>query len=168
MTRYIVHLYREMRLTYTAIEAETPEAAAAIAGGKATDDADNIEDCEGENLSVLVDVAGDDEYEHSRSIDFETERQRKAAPKLLAALKAVLPYAQSEHASLFECCRRDRESAAEQEAERCAVAIDQAVAAIADAQAVGIITAATHVDIHAGLAKRREIAAIPGLYDFER
>ena len=43
MNHYIVHLYREMRLTFADIEADTPEAAAAFARDKATGDADDIE-----------------------------------------------------------------------------------------------------------------------------
>ena len=74
MTQYIVHLYREMRLTFADIEADTPEAAAAFARDKATSEADDLEDCEGENLSALVDLAGDEEYRHSVTIDFEAER----------------------------------------------------------------------------------------------
>jgi hypothetical protein len=89
MTNYIVHIYREMRLSYADIEADTPEAAASIARDKPTDAADSIDDCDGENLAALVDLAGDDEYEHSRFIDFEAERHRKAASKLLAKVQAV-------------------------------------------------------------------------------
>jgi hypothetical protein len=89
MTRYIVHIYREMRLTVADIEADTPEAAAAITRDRPTGDADDIEDCEGETLSALVDMAGDEDYEQSRLIDFEAERHRKGAPKLLEALKAM-------------------------------------------------------------------------------
>jgi hypothetical protein len=87
MTTYNVHIYREMRLVFGGIQADTPEAAASIAHDKPTGDADDIDDCEGETFAALVDVQGDDEYEHSRFIDFEVEQQRKAAPKLLAALK---------------------------------------------------------------------------------
>ncbi len=155
MIKYIVHLYREMRLSFADIEAETPEAAAAIAGGKPTDDADNVDDCEGQNLTALVDVAGDEDYSQSVTVEFETERHRKAAPKLLAALEAVLPYAQSEHASLFECWKQDGESVSELEAERCGGAIDKATIAIADAQAAGITPAPGDIDIDALLARRR-------------
>jgi hypothetical protein len=137
MTKFIVHLYREMRLSYTDIEADTPEAAAAIAAGKPTDDADTIEDCEGQNLAALVDTAGDDDYSQSVTIDFEPERIRNAAPKVLAALEAVLPFAESEHASLCECWRRDGEPVTELEAERCEVAIDKAKIAVAAAKAAG-------------------------------
>jgi hypothetical protein len=92
MTEYIVHIYREMRLTYTGIEADTPEAAAVITRGKPTDDADNVEDCDGENLAALVDVAGDKDYSQSRFIDFEGEKQRKAASKLLEAVRMAENY----------------------------------------------------------------------------
>jgi len=89
MTQYIVHLYREMRLSFTGIEADTPQAAAAIAAGKPTDDADNIEDCDGQDLSALVDLAGDEDYSQSVTVDFEGERHRKAASALLAAIDYV-------------------------------------------------------------------------------
>ena len=138
MNHYIVNLYREMRLIFTGIDADTPQAAAAIAHDKQTGDADNVEDCDGDDLAALVDVAGDEDYSQSVTIDFETERQRKTAPALLAALEAVLPYAETEHASLFECWRRDGESASEAEAERCGKAIDQATVAIAEAKGASI------------------------------
>jgi hypothetical protein len=86
MTHYIVHLYREMRLSFADIEADTPEAAAALAREKPTGEADDIEDCNGEESSALVDLAGDEDYRHSVTIDFEGERIRKAAPALLAVL----------------------------------------------------------------------------------
>jgi len=90
MTLYNVHIYREMRAYFPSIEATTPEEAARRAAEKLTEDAEYTEDCEGENLAALVDVAGDDEFEHSISIDFEAERLRKAAPGLLAALKGCV------------------------------------------------------------------------------
>jgi hypothetical protein len=90
MTQYIVHLYREMRLTFTGIEADSPEAAALIVRGKLTDAADNIEDCDGQNLAALVDTAGDEDYSQSVTVDFEGERHRKAAPALLAKVQAVV------------------------------------------------------------------------------
>lgn len=89
MTTFNVHIYREMRLKFVGIEADTPEAAASIAREKPTDDADDIEDCNGDDLSALVDVAGDEKYDQSVMIDFEAERQRKAASTLLATLEAV-------------------------------------------------------------------------------
>ncbi len=92
MSNFNVHLYREMRLVFGGIEADTPEAAATIARDKATEEADSINDCEGETLAALVDLVGDEEYEQSQFIDFEKERQRKAAPKLLMAVRMAENY----------------------------------------------------------------------------
>jgi hypothetical protein len=89
MTLYNIHLYREMRLFFPGIEAPAPDEAARIAADKLTQDAEYAEDCDGENLAALVDVVGDDQYEQSQMIDFESERLRKAAPALLNALKRV-------------------------------------------------------------------------------
>lgn len=90
MTIYNVHIYREMRLYFPGIEAGTTEEAARIAADKLTDEAEYVEDCDGESLAALVDVAGDDEFTQSVAIDFEPERQRKAAPELLDALSYLL------------------------------------------------------------------------------
>jgi len=191
MTTYNVHIYREMRLTFEGIEADTPETAANIARDKATGDADDIDDCEGESFYACVDVKGDADYEQSRWIDFEPERERKAAPKLLAALKwitrcpiikaplgmtayivsdermavargavaeaetagilpdpgsppllsaltAVLPYAESEAESLYECWKRDGDLHIKDAYDRCEQAIERARTAIAQAKAAGI------------------------------
>jgi hypothetical protein len=81
-----------MRLAFERIEAESPEAAAAIASDKPTEDADDIDDCNGEDFGALVDVAGDDRYERSVMIDFEAERLRQAAPKLLVALQQIATF----------------------------------------------------------------------------
>jgi hypothetical protein len=96
MTKYNVHVYREMRLFFPGIEANTPEEAATKARDLATADADDITSCDGETLAALVDVVGDDQFEHSITIDFESERLRKAAPVLLEALVSILPYAEAE------------------------------------------------------------------------
>jgi hypothetical protein len=90
MTLYHVHIYREMRLYFPGIEAATPEEAARIAADMPTEDADYTEDCDGETLAALVDVVGDEQFEHSATIDFEAERLRKAAPELLEALDYLL------------------------------------------------------------------------------
>lgn len=87
---YHVHLYREMRLTFSGIRADSPEQATAIAREQPTVDADGIEDCDGADLGALVDVAGDEEYEHSRMIDFEEELLRKCAPTMLVALQEFI------------------------------------------------------------------------------
>jgi hypothetical protein len=89
MTLYNVHIYREMRFVFHRIEADTPEVAAAIARDKLTSDADDIDDCDGETFAALVDVVRDEQFEQSKTIDFEVERLRKAAPEMLDALKQV-------------------------------------------------------------------------------
>jgi hypothetical protein len=85
-----VHVYRAMKLLYGGIVAATPEEAAAIARDKPTDQADSIDDCDGETFAALVDVVGDEDYAQSRMIDFEEERLRKAAPALLTACRMVV------------------------------------------------------------------------------
>jgi hypothetical protein len=90
MTLYNVHLYREVHLTYESIEADTAEAAAAIAIDQSVGAADDIDDCDGETFVAVIDEAGDDQYQQSVTIDFEGERLRKAAPELLAACQMVV------------------------------------------------------------------------------
>jgi hypothetical protein len=87
MTRYNVHIYREMRLYYPAVEAESTAEAARIASQMETDKAAEIEDCNGDDLGALVDVVGDQDYANSEMIDFEPQRLAKAAPELLRLLK---------------------------------------------------------------------------------
>ena len=79
MTRYNVHLYREMRLYFPGLEADTPEAAAEFARQQTTDKADSIHDCDGNSSSALVDLIGDEDYRQSKVVDF--------LPDLLPILK---------------------------------------------------------------------------------
>ncbi|MGE4048620.1 MAG: hypothetical protein AB7F35_27440 [Acetobacteraceae bacterium] len=51
--KHDVHVYREMRLFYSGVEAETPDQAAEIA------------DCDGFNLSAQVDRHDDRDFTHS-------------------------------------------------------------------------------------------------------
>lgn len=81
MTIYNVHIYREMRLTYERIEADSPEAAALIARDRLSEDADDIEDCDGEDLGALIDVVGDEDHEQSVSIDFESDASARPRRK---------------------------------------------------------------------------------------
>jgi hypothetical protein len=92
MPTYNVHIYREMRLLFQNIEADSQEAAAAIAREKPTDQADDVQDCDGENLAALVDLQGDEEFSESVVIDFEPELLRKAAATLLAACRMASNY----------------------------------------------------------------------------
>jgi hypothetical protein len=124
---YNVSVFRELRLAFGGIEADSPEAAAAIARDKPTDQADSIDDeCDGENLAALVDVAGDEEHRQTRAIDFEPERQRKAAPRLRSALEFALEFLTANDDGEDDV--RSRIAAAE--------------AALADADAAGIAPAA--------------------------
>lgn len=90
MTRYHVHVYREMRLSFADVEASSHEEAARIARDKRTEEADAIDDCDGTTFAALVDVSGDESHELSRTIDFEEERLRKAATALVEALDYLL------------------------------------------------------------------------------
>jgi hypothetical protein len=120
MTTYDVRLHREVLLTFYAVKADSPEDAASSARGFATGGADRIDDC-GE-LSARVDVA-DGDYHPPLTIDFEAERQRKAAPRLLAAVEGAL-FALDENI--------DGSGPSKQ------TAIANALAAIAEAKAAGI------------------------------
>lgn len=73
MTLFNVHIYREMRLRFDGIEADSPEAAAAIARKRAAEDASIVEECDGTTLAAVVDEVGDEEYERSVTIDFEQD-----------------------------------------------------------------------------------------------
>jgi len=154
MTLYNVHIYREMRLAFEGIEADTPEAAAAIARDGMTSDANDIDDCDGEDFAALVDVIGDDEFEKSVTIDFEAERLRKAAPNLLEALELFLKFndqwlittdaqANLEHNRVMHIART----------------------AVATATVGGVMT--NHIDIHATLEDRRQIAVIWSIEDVQ-
>ena len=85
MPTYNVHLYREMRLFFPGITAPTPDAAAQRAAQMPTFDAEDIDACDGAHLAALVDVIGDDHFDHSQVIDFDPVRA--AAPALLTALE---------------------------------------------------------------------------------
>jgi hypothetical protein len=89
MTLYNVHIYREMRLYFPGIEAATADHAAKVAANKPTDAAEYTEDCDGETLAAMIDVVGDDQFEKTVTVDFEHEKERKAASELLAALQAA-------------------------------------------------------------------------------
>jgi CTP:molybdopterin cytidylyltransferase MocA len=127
MTTYNAHIYREMRLVFAGIEADTAEIAAAIARDKPTGDADEIDDCDGESFSALVDEVGDEQYERSVMIDFESERQRKSARKLLAALESLADQA-------------DEDCPAEHRSRHFRDALEEARAAMAEAKAAGIVS----------------------------
>jgi hypothetical protein len=123
MTTYDIRLHREVLLTFYEVKADSPEDAASTARGFATGGADRIDDCN--ELCVRVDVA-DGDYRPPVTIDFEAERQRKAAPRLLSALEGAL-FALDENIDVSGPSKR--------------TAITNALAAIAEAKAAGITPA---------------------------
>lgn len=90
MTLYNVHIYREMRLRFDGIEAESPDAAADEARGRPLSEADDFDECDGEDFAALVDVAGDEDFTRSVTVEFEGERSRKAVRMLLSACRMVV------------------------------------------------------------------------------
>jgi hypothetical protein len=87
MPTFNVHLYREMRLYFPGIEADTPEKAAKLVAGKPTDEATTIDDCDGESHAALVDLVGDTNYSQSVTIDLDPGKG--AAPSLEVTLLTV-------------------------------------------------------------------------------
>lgn len=95
MTIYNVHIYREMKLLFMHVEAATPEEAAELAKPLTLNDTlyeHCVEECEGETFAAVIDVVGDEDFSRSVDIDFEAERTRKAAPKVLEALRVCEGY----------------------------------------------------------------------------
>jgi hypothetical protein len=90
MTRYNVHIYREMKLRFDGIEAGSPEAAAKIARDGLTEDADDIAPCDGETFAALVDVAGDEDFSQSRMIDFDQPEGAITKPMVVITVKGGL------------------------------------------------------------------------------
>jgi hypothetical protein len=153
MTTYNVHIDREVRLVFEGIDADSPEEAAAIACDKHPAAADDIDNCDGEAFSAQVDAAG--EQHPTVTIDFEAERQRKAAAKLLDALKWITrclkmraPFGSTAYVIGDE-------------------RMAQAKAAVAEAETAGIPSAPAGIDVHALLAERRQIAGIWHIEDVQ-
>ena len=90
MNTYTVHLYREMRLTFTGIEAGSPEAAARIASTTHTDNAARLVDCEGSNLAAFVERDVEDDFIDSHAVYFDDGRFLSMGPRLLEALHAFV------------------------------------------------------------------------------
>ena len=118
---------------------------------------------DGESLS-------DDEFTQSVTIDFEPERLQNAAPRLLAALAAILPYAENESQSLYECWKRDGDEAAKEALEACECSIKEARAAVEAANTVGSHREceADEPAAHAITAARRRIVADWSIEDVQK
>jgi len=88
MPTYNVHLYREMRLFFPGIEADTPEQAAKLVAERAADEAEYTDDCEGATTSALVDLVGDEDFSETVAIDLHHDAQIiKAQAHLLDLLR---------------------------------------------------------------------------------
>ena len=92
MQTYNVHVYREMRLFFPGIVAQTAEEAATLAAELPSGAAHALEDCDGENLAALVGAVGRDEGRQNWMIDFDPVRA--LAPDLLTVLALALPVLQ--------------------------------------------------------------------------
>jgi hypothetical protein len=88
MTTYNVHLYRQMRLYFPNIHADTHSEAATIAAAKDATEANLIDDCDGTNIAALVDVLGDADYENTKLVSLDPIVD--AAHHLQAALEELL------------------------------------------------------------------------------
>lgn len=103
MTFYNVHIYREMRLYYPGIEADTPGDAARLAASRHTEDAEDISDCDGETFAALVDVVGDDRFCQTVLIDFESESDLATAlRRAIAALNQVPSFRTNEGITSYQ------------------------------------------------------------------
>ncbi|MGE3818899.1 MAG: hypothetical protein AB7I30_05645 [Isosphaeraceae bacterium] len=90
MTKYNVHLYREMKLCFQDIEADSPEQAAQTCRDFPEDEACGAAvDCDGETFAALVDTQGDPDYSQTVLIAFGPERARSAVHQLMEALDYV-------------------------------------------------------------------------------
>ena len=90
MTTYDVHIYREMRILYRNIEADTPEAAAEACRDLPSRQGFDPVDCDGQTFAAVVDIAGDPHCD-GKDILFEEGQLRRAAP----AQAVILDLAQS-------------------------------------------------------------------------
>jgi hypothetical protein len=77
-----------MRVKFTGIEAESIDEAARVAADLRTDD--DVDDCDGANLYALVDLEGDEDFEHSKDVTFEAGRMVDTGPTMLRALEELI------------------------------------------------------------------------------
>jgi hypothetical protein len=90
MPTYTVHVYREMRVKFTGIEADSMEEAARAGADLRTDQADDVEDCVGANLSAVVDLDCDDDFGRTEGVAFEAGRMMDTGPEMLSALEELI------------------------------------------------------------------------------
>ncbi|HWW87224.1 MAG TPA: hypothetical protein VNZ26_26685 [Vicinamibacterales bacterium] len=90
---YVVHLYREVRVSFYGIRATSDEDAASRARLLRTDRGE-ISHSDTTDFCALVDSEDDDDLTASRVITFEDGRLRDVAPKLMDALLDIKLLAQ--------------------------------------------------------------------------
>src|ERR1700722_13000569 len=90
MTLYNVHIYRETKLRFDGIEADSPEGAANIARDGLTEDADDMDECDGETSAALVDVVGDEHFTQSRLIEFDPPGNTAEKPTVVVTVRGGL------------------------------------------------------------------------------
>jgi hypothetical protein len=88
MTKYNVHIYREMRIVYQDIEAQTPEAAAESCRDFPSDAGCDPVDCDGQTFAAVVDTQGDYNA-NGKDILFAEGQMRLAAPAQAVILDLV-------------------------------------------------------------------------------
>lgn len=95
MPKYNVHLYREMRVKYFNVEAETPERAAELVRNidpELCDYENETHECEGQSFGAVVDEidpANPGHWTNETPINFDDGKLRDAAPQLLKALRGI-------------------------------------------------------------------------------
>jgi hypothetical protein len=120
---YDVHIYREMRIPYRNIEVNTSEGAAEFCRDLPSSAGGTPVECDGQTFAAVVDSP---DHPDGKDILFEEGRLRKHAQETLKALIAILPYAESEAASLDalkDCAEAEAEAEAAWEAVEAAQAI---------------------------------------------
>lgn len=88
MNKYNVHIYRETRILYQDIKADTPEAAAESCRDLPSDAGCDSVDCDGQTFAAVVDTQGDPHCD-GKDILFEEGRLRRAAPAQAIILDLV-------------------------------------------------------------------------------
>lgn len=163
MTRYNVHIYREMRLRFDGIEACTPQEAAEQAKDLSLKVADDFDECDGETFAALVDLQSDEEFGQSQTIDFEGERIQKAATKLVEALARVLPYARAEAEGLEGY--RGEDEVADQQADDAWAAVNQADAVLAEMTNNATASQPIVIEVRGGVVM--DVQNVPPGYQYE-
>jgi hypothetical protein len=152
---HLYHITAWCDRTFTTVfdvEAESPEQALAIAKERAHDEP--AEECNDDYPWDTFSVANEHDVELLAWAEKEVTL-RKAAPKLLTALKDVLA------AYCYWLPRYGDKEAVN------SLMVKTASTAIAEAEAAGIVPAPVEIDIRALLAQRRQIAAIWSVEDVQ-